>query len=269
MAIQLIDLKAIYIDGHASSGNIDLESELMLSDIHNLTSNLDPHGVKDFKVAVESIIIGSRGVRNRSKPDPISALLMNADVSAGDAPVDENTYQLFEKSRIADKWRGNKIGQLNELMACMLPSITSQNTAKKSGQLDLLVAGKNTIAEVKNRFNTMNAASAIKTRKNMWDLITKQSSSYKGFTAVLVERIPKTTGKQEYFSPSDPDEGMKTSDSDQIVRMGLQQFLTECGGPLVYIQGIILIAEVLVDNQLLPIDYDMRFIFSLLKDSLT
>jgi hypothetical protein len=269
MSIHLIDLKAIFIDGHTASGSIDVNSELKLCDIDSLTTNLDSKGVNDFKEEVASIITGSRSVRNKSKPDPISALLMNADLSSGNEPIDEAAYQLFEKSRIADKWRGNKIGQLNELMACMLPNIASQNQAKKSGQLDLFVSNKNIIAEVKNRFNTMNAASAIKTRKNMQELVFQQSSVYKDHKAVLVERIPKTNGDEVPFSPSDPDIGMKTQDSPLIVRKGLQQFLTECGGPLVYLQGIILIAEVLVENSLLPADYDMRFIFKLLKESVT
>ncbi len=265
MSIQLIDLKAIYIDGQSSSGNIDLKSELKLIDINNLTSNLDPQGVRKFKSEVESIIIGSRGVRNKSKPDPLSALLMNADVSSGSQPVDEAAYESFEKSRITDKWRGNKIGQLNELMAQMLPNVSKSG----SGQLDLQVQNKSIIAEVKNRFNTMNAASAIKTWKNMDDLLTGKHSPFSGYKAILVERIPKKDGSSAQFAPSNPDKTSKTTGSNDILRMGLQQFLTECGGPLVYIQGIIMIAEVLVENQLLPADYDMRFIFKLLKESVT
>ncbi|RLV57753.1 Eco47II family restriction endonuclease [Parashewanella curva] len=265
MNIQLLDLKALYIDGYKESGNISINSELKLSDINPLVGNLDPVGVENFKKEVTSIIIGSRGVRPKSKPDPISALLMNADLSNGNEPINEEAYLLFERGRIADKWRGNKIGKLNELMACMLPNVIKS----ESGQLDLQVPDKKLIAEVKNRFNTMNAASAIKTRKNMHSLVYQNSSRFKGFKAILVERIPKSSGEQAYFSPSNPDTGEKTPDTDLIVRKGLQQFLTECGGPLLYIQGIILIAQVLVENHLLPRDYDMRFIFKLLKESLS
>ncbi|QUI64880.1 Eco47II family restriction endonuclease [Pseudoalteromonas sp. A22] len=263
--IELIDLKAVFIDGVDSAGGVSKDAVIRLSDINCPLTNLDPDGVNEFKDEVQNIIIGSRSIRSKTKPDPIAALLMNADLNTGNEPIDEEAYNLFERSRLADKWRGNKIGKLNELMACMLPNIIKS----ESGRLDLQVTDREIIAEMKNRFNTMNAASAIKTRKNMESIVFDNNSVFKGYQARLVERIPKSDGVKGFFSPSDPDRGMKTTDSDFITRQGFQQFLTECGGPLVYLQGIFLIASVLVENQLLPRDYDMNFIFRLLKESIS
>lgn len=265
MKVNLIDLKAVFIDGKKSAVSIPQDQPIKLSDIDCPLNNLDADGVDKFKKEVNNIITGSRTIERKTKPDPISALLMNADTTNNDGPINKEAYELFERSRLADKWRGNRIGELNELMACMLPNISKSS----SGELDLKLSNQNVIAELKNRFNTMNAASAIKTRKNMEELVFNNSSKYKGFKAILVERVPKSDGKESYFSPSDPDKGMKTTETNLILRKGFQQFLEDCGGPLVYLQGIILIATVLVENQLLPNDYDMRFIFNLLKESIT
>jgi hypothetical protein len=267
--INLVDVYNIYVEKTDSSGGIDSSTPLPLSSLIFDESNLDSNGLSAYKEAVNKIITGSRAVRNKSKPDPIAALLMNADVSSDNDPISEADYSLFEKSRLADKWRGNRVGELNELMACLLPNINLSS----AGKLDLEVSGTNgqtgTIAEVKNRFNTMNAASAIKTRKTMEDIVFLNASNFNGYKAALVERIPKKDGEEVNFNPSNPDTGRKGEETDQIVRIGLQQFLTEHGGRLIYIKGIIIIAQVLSENDLLPDDYDMRFIFGLLKDSIS
>ena len=265
MKIKLVDLKAMFIDGNQSAITIPQNQPIKLNDIDCPIDNLDPEGIEEFKKEVKNIITGSRTITRKTKPDPISALLMNADTTNNDGPINKESYELFERSRLADKWRGNRIGELNELMACMLPNISKSS----SGELDLVLSNQNIIAELKKRFNTMNAASAIKTRKNMEELVFNNSSKYKGYKAILVERVPKSDGTESLFCPSDPDKGMKTTESELILRKGFQQFLEDCGGPLVYLQGIVLIATVLVENQLLPNDYDMRFIFSLLQESIT
>ena len=266
--ISIQSIHDVFVAGEDVSGNIAKSNSIPLSSISLNIAKMEQQDIDKFKDAVKGIVIGSRSARNTSKPDPISALLMNVDLPEGSSPLTKSDYDIFEKSRIADKWRGNRIGELNELIACLLPNISKSS----SGQLDLIIEQSGTpvaIAEVKNRFNTMNAASSIRTRQTMESLVLDQGSKYKGKDAILVERIPKHDGTPALFNPSDPKRGQKGSDSPQIVRMGLQQFLTKYGNdPYVYIESLILIAQVLSESGILPVDYDMRFIFKLLKQSL-
>ena len=95
----------------------------------------------------------------------------------------------------------------------------------------------------------------------MEELIFSKSNNFFGYKAALVERIPKKSGEPVLFNPSNPGTGRKGDDSEDIIRVGLQQFLTEQGDRLLYLKAIVVIALVLKERNQLPEDYDMGFIF--------
>lgn len=262
------DLEMYFIGGQKNS--LQGFHPLPLCDIHVDFSGLTLDDVTAFKLAIIDIVVGSKNHEAISKPDPIAAILMNADRDNKDPRMTADEYKLFEATRIADKWRGNRIGDLNELICCLQPNITKSS----AGKLDVLVHDGNgnvtAVAEVKNRFNTMNAASAIRTRKTMESLVLERGATYFGCDAILVERIPKKEGAEVDFNPSDPSRGQKGQASDKIKRMGLHQFLSKYGKTeYAYVTAIILLAQTLHEQGILPADYDMRFIFNLLNDSLS
>ena len=138
LSVDLNDVYNVFIAGETESNGISANSVIPLCCITWDSSNIHEPALKIFTDAVHSIIDGSKVVRNKTKPDPIAALLMNADIAPGDKPFDESEYRLFEQTRLADKWRGNRIGALNELMACLLENIKMSS----SGKLDIEVPSK-------------------------------------------------------------------------------------------------------------------------------
>lgn len=260
------------IEEHFINGKVnDIQGfqAIPLNEIDVDFSSLSEDGVANFKRSIVDIIMGSKKHRPATKPDPIAAILMNADRDSNSEPLNSSEYQLFESTRIADKWRGNRIGELNELICCLQPNIEKS----EAGKLDVIVFNDEkkiiAIAEVKNRFNTMNAASAIRTRKSMEQLVLERGATYFGCDAVLVERIPKKQGEEVEFNPSDPARGRKGQETGKIKRMGLHQFLCQYGKTdHAYATALVLLATTLHEQGILPEDYDLRFIFNLLKDSL-
>lgn len=266
--VTIEEIESLFINGEIN----DLLGfhPIYLNEIDVDFSDLPEDGVTEFKRAIKNIIVGSKKQRPSSKPDPIAAMLMNADRDKHDPRVTSAEYERFEATRVADKWRGNQIGTLNELICCLQPNMKLSS----EGKLDILVFDDDekiiAIAEVKNRFNTMNAASAIRTRKAMESLVLERGSTYFGCDAVLVERIPKKDGSEVEFNPSDPSRGQKGQETDKIKRMGLHQFLYQYGKTQnAYCKAIVLIAFTLHEQGILPEDYDLRFIFNLMKESLS
>lgn len=267
--IDIQDIHNVFVAGVQRSGNVSRDEIIPLNRIDLDLEQFKPEALQRFISAVREITEGSRIERPVSKPDPIAAIFMNINA---DEVISEDDYQKFEKLRLADKWRGNRIGQINELIIDLFQNFRLST----SGKLDVVVYKSNdtndpiAIAEIKNRYNTMNAASAIRTRQTMESLVLDKGSSFFGCDAVLVERIPKTDGSEALFNPSDPKRGQVGNPSEKIKRMGLQQFLTRyCKDETAYVKAIILIAKTLVATGALPDDYDLRFIFSLLHQSLT
>ncbi|MDD1784120.1 Eco47II family restriction endonuclease [Enterovibrio sp. ZSDZ35] len=266
--INIADIEDQFINGKDT--NLLGFHPIPLGDIEVDFSDLSQEGVTDFKKMIVNIIVGSKELRPSTKPDPIAAMLMNVDRSMNDPRVNAEEYARFEATRVADKWRGNRIGELNELICCLQPNMKKSD----SGRLDIQVLdGCNkviAIAEVKNRFNTMNAASAIRTRKTMETVVLDKTSSYYGCDAILVERIPKKNGEITDFNPSDPSRGQKGSETNKIRRMGLHQFLSVYGeAKHVYAKAVVLMAFTLREQGVLPNDYDLRFIFNLMHESLS
>ena len=127
-----------------------------------------------------------------AEADPFSALFesMVYGISIED-------WHKFEGRRLRQKTIQNHIGKLHEVaISCFDGWQMSTSTADVENK-DLEI-----VAEVKNKYNTMNSSSALATYKKLEQLV---DGTYEGFTSYLVQVIPKPNVKpyQKPFRPSD------------------------------------------------------------------
>ncbi len=83
--------------------------------------------------------------------------------------------------------------------------------------IDLVSEENKTIAEVKNKFNTISGGKLSDLYYSLDKLISPKSSIYKGFTAFYVAVIPKNGIRfNRPFTPSDKDKGAKCPLNENI-----------------------------------------------------
>lgn len=263
------DIYAVYFNEADKSGNIERNEPIPLDSIELDMSAYHEDDIEVLRNDIIDIIEQSRAERKVTKPDPIAALFCNLDrdFGEGDQPVSLRDYQKLEQARVQEKFRSNRIGTLNELMATLLPNIE----ASSAGQLDLIIKDLNgeptALVEVKNRFNTMNAGSHARLRTEMDRLVMHRGGTYTGCEAILAERIPKKDGKEQLYTPSNNATGNRFEENDKIKRMGLDQLLSRYD-KYAYLKGLIFIAQVMSGQGALPSDYDMSGIFELMHQSM-
>jgi len=269
--ISIEDIHAIYFMNLEEVNGLTQESPILLNCIaDDYLDGYDEEAIDSLRKVIVDIISQSSTPRKLQKPDPIAALLSNLDrdFDNGDKPITYQEYESLERSRVMEKWRSNRIGEINEMIATLLPNISKSS----AGQLDLIVTGSTgkptALVEVKNKFNTMNASAMARLRTEMDRLVLNRGGTYLGCEAILAERIPKTDGSEQPFSPSNNATGEKFQTHPQIKRMGLNQLLSRYDR-LVYLKSMIFIARVMSEQNALPSDYNMQGIFQLLKESLS
>lgn len=269
--INVDDIHAIYFMGLEEVNGLTQESAIPLDSIaDDYMKGYDNDAIDSLKSEIVDIIAQSSKPRALQKPDPIAALLSNLDrdFTKGDNPITYEEYELLERSRVMEKWRSNRIGELNERIATLLPNISKSSP----GQLDLIVTGSTgnptALVEVKNKFNTMNASAMARLRTEMDRLVLNRGGKYLGCEAILAERIPKYDGTEQPFAPSNNATGEKFQTHPKIKRMGLNQLLSR-NDNLVYLKSMIFIAQVMSEHNALPSNYNMQGIFRLLRESLS
>jgi len=113
--------------------------------------------------------------------DPFSAL-----VDAARQGISLDTWMQQEKSRQIQKSFQNAIGDFHQHI---LGAVNGWKDAGDGGSYDVISDGKKIIAEIKNKYNTMNSSSqlAVYDKLANWIDYGKQ-----GYTAYVVDTIPKT-----------------------------------------------------------------------------
>jgi len=264
------DIYAVYYNEIEKSGNVERNKPIPLDSIELNMVAYKEADIEALRNDLIGIIEQSKTERKITKPDPIAALFCNLDrnFGEGDQPVTLREYQKLEQARVQEKWRSNRIGYLNELISALLPNIEKSS----AGQLDLIVKDLNgeptALVEVKNRFNTMNAGSLARLRTEMDRLVLNRGGTYTGCEAILAERIPKTDGKEQPYTPSNNATGARFEENEKIKRMGLDQFLSRYD-KYAYLKGLVFIAQVMSEQGALPSDYDMSVIFELMNKSMS
>lgn len=115
--------------------------------------------------------------------DPFSALF---DAMRQDITLEDWLNQ--ERSRQVQKSLQNAVGDFHQNI---LGSIPGWENPGRGGGYDLINRERKILAEVKNKFNTMNSSSAESTYMKLARYV---DGDYKGYTGYVVFILPKNTG---------------------------------------------------------------------------
>ncbi len=152
---------------------------------------------QDLYDAVKGLVARVDAAVNEADPhknviDPFSALFESGLVVG----LNSNEWLGVERSRQVGKSLANAIGDFHQELIGKLPGWKS--TGKSGGVVDLVheapfgERATPVMAELKNKFNTMNSSSAEALHSRFQDLL--KLPLYKGYTAVLIEVIPRKKG---------------------------------------------------------------------------
>lgn len=144
--------------------------------------------------------------------DPFSAL-----VDAARQGISLDTWMQQEKSRQIQKSFQNAVGDFHQHI---LGAINGWKDAEEGGSYDVISDKKKIIAEIKNKYNTMNSSSQLATYDKLanWIDYGKQ-----GYTAYVVDIIPKTP--KPYCVPFTPsNRKVKCSSRKNLLRIDGRSF---------------------------------------------
>lgn len=151
--------------------------------------------------------------------DPFSALVDSARQN-----ITIETWLEQEKSRQVQKSLQNALGDFHQ---SILGSMSGWENAGIAGSYDVINRNLGVIAEIKNKYNTMNARSAISVYDNLSRHI--DYSQEKINRAYLVEIIPKSPKEyQTQFAPSE--RGTSRPARSDIIRIDGKSFYDMASG---------------------------------------
>ena len=134
--------------------------------------------------------------KEESVIDPFSAVFECAI-----RKIEMEEWMNFELNRQLQKSLQNKVGLFHEKILSELPK-----WEKAPSLIDLVNKKDRIIAEIKNKYNTLNSDGRVQTYSKLLKEIEGRDGSYFGFTAFYVPIIPPKNNKRykKAFSPSDP-----------------------------------------------------------------
>jgi len=125
--------------------------------------------------------------------DPFSAL-----IDAARQNISLETWMTQEKARQIQKSFQNAIGEFHQQV---LGSIDGWSNAGAGGSYDVINEDKKIIAEVKNKYNTMNSSSALNAYDKMANWLDYGKDGYEAFIVEIVPEKPRP-----YSTPFTPSE---------------------------------------------------------------
>lgn len=148
---------------------------------------------------------------DRNVIDPFAILFETSGFKIGDAE-----WLKAEQIRQAQKSLQNHVGLFHQKVLGAMPDW--QDLGASGGMLDLVNLKQSRVAEVKNKYNTLNAAGQLALYKQMEQTVMPKGEQYKGFTAYCVEIIPTSAKRYDHpFTPSDKGTGSKCH-SNELIR---------------------------------------------------
>lgn len=128
--------------------------------------------------------------------------------------IDFKTWMDSETARQAQKTLQNHIGNFHQNILGYSKGWTNMRVGNV---IDLVSDVNKTVAEIKNKYNTVSGGKLSDLYYSLDMLISPKSSIYKGYTAYYVAIIPKN-GKRynKTFTPSDKDKGEKCPRNEHI-----------------------------------------------------
>ncbi len=128
--------------------------------------------------------------------------------------IDYNTWLKSETTRQAQKTLQNHIGDFHQNILGYSKDWTNKGVGNI---IDLLSEKNKTIAEIKNKYNTISGGKLSDLYYSLDKQVSPKSSIYKGYTAYYVAIIPKKGGRYNNpFIPSDKDKGEKCPINEHI-----------------------------------------------------
>jgi len=115
--------------------------------------------------------------------DPFSAL-----IDAARQNISLETWMTQEKARQIQKSFQNAIGEFHQQI---LGSINGWSNSGKGGSYDVINEDKKIIAEVKNKYNTMNSSSALNAYDKMAHWLDYGKDGYEAFIVEIVPENPR------------------------------------------------------------------------------
>jgi len=128
--------------------------------------------------------------------------------------VDYDTWLKSETTRQAQKTLQNHIGDFHQNI---LGYSNGWKNMKVGNVIDLVSEENKTIAEIKNKYNTISGGKLSELYYSLDKLVSPKSSIYKSYTAYYVAVIPQK-GKRynRLFTPSDKEKGAKCPQNEHI-----------------------------------------------------
>jgi hypothetical protein len=134
--------------------------------------------------------------------DPFAAMIEMAGFGSTAQQWVEN-----ERQRQSQKTLQNRIGAFHQTI---LGSMRGWTSLPVGGIVDVVSEDRKIIAEIKNKFNTMNAASANRLYEALDTLVSHKMQTYFGYQAYVVHIVPRSSvGSDQLFSPSDANTGRR------------------------------------------------------------
>ncbi|MGR5128021.1 Eco47II family restriction endonuclease [Photobacterium swingsii] len=141
--------------------------------------------------------------------DPFSAIF---EIASFD--VDHNEWKKNESIRQAQKSLQNHVGMFHQKI---LGHVQGWEDKGVGSIVDLICDKKKIVAEVKNKYSTVTGSKLADLYKDLADLVNPKHSNYKGYTAYVVNIIPRRAARMnQEFTPSDRGKGQKCPPSELI-----------------------------------------------------
>lgn len=159
----------------------------------------------------------SRRAFARNVIDPFAALFETSGFG-----LEHDVWLTGERTRQAQKSLQNHIGGFHQKLLGKIPGWVDLGQGEV---FDLAHAERKLVAEVKNKFNTLNAAGAARLYGQLADAVSKKGHQYYGYTAYYVEIIPRKPERYDQpFTPSDPSTGSPCPEHPRVRRIDGHSF---------------------------------------------
>jgi Eco47II restriction endonuclease len=123
-------------------------------------------------------------------------------------------WQKSEEFRQSQKSLSNHLGEFHQ---CIIGALPGWKDLAKGNIVDAVNQEKRIVVEIKNKYNTIKGSDKKEVYNSLDDLVSRKASIYHGYTAYLVEIIPKKPTRYDYpFTPSDHAKGKSKESSEHI-----------------------------------------------------
>jgi len=146
---------------------------------------------------------------NKNVIDPFSALL-----GAAAFELNHAQWKSYELIRQSQKTLENHVGTLHQNL---LGEVQGWQDLGTGSVVDLINSSQKIVAEVKNKHNTVSGGKLVDVYNDLHGTVMPKNSQYHGYTAYLVQIVPKTPGRyNKPFTPPDKKTGGHSAVNDKI-----------------------------------------------------